>query len=319
MNESTISEKNVLSDRLTDKQLTELERLAALNFTYEEMALYFELDSDQFVVEANDEKSRIYYHVRRGKLIVAAQEQVALLEDAIAGNVIASQQLGKIRRTREFEVSKKDVFGGFDDLSKFEKLQDYILSGSSSDLSADESIYLEALTLMNSMDRKYGRRQTITFFTKPPFKLTYAKARDMYDEAVNLFYTDRNIEKLALRHKKAEALDEMARIARQTAKTPKDLEIAANIMMQAAKLQELDRPDPTVLPKAVYQKPIRLFVLDPSQVGLGSINRHKVAEQIDQLNIPESVKIGLRGDAFIEDVKFEEILDELEEETQSEE
>lgn len=315
MKESTISGKNVLSGRLTDEQLEELEKLSALNYTPEEMAMYFNADPEQFICEANDQQSKIYYHIRRGRLVVVAQEQMALLGDAIGGDVAASQQLARVRRTREFEVSKMDVFGGFDDPARFEKLQDYILSGRRGDLSADETVYLEALTLMNSMDRKYGRRQTIAFFTKPPYGLSYAKARDMYDEAVNLFYTDRNIEKSALRHKKAEMLDEMSRVAYQNAKTSKDLEVAANILVQAAKMQELDKPDPVVLPKKAYQKPVRLFVLDPAQVGLGAINRQDVAAQIDALEVPESVKVGLRQDAFITDINFEEVLDELEKES----
>ena len=177
---------------------------------------------------------------------------------------------------------------------------------------------MEALTLYNSMYRKYGRRNTIAFFTKEPFNLKHSRASEMMDEALNLFYSDRNIEKKALRHLKAEQLEEAANIVRDNAQSSKDWEVYGKLLMHAAKLQELDKPDPERLPKEIYQKPFRIYNLDPGAVGIPGINRQLVADQIEMLEIPERDKIRVRKDAMLEQINIQETINELQEESQSE-
>lgn len=299
---------------LTEEQIQELERLSALGYEPGDMAMIFQLDQAQFCKAAEDPASNINFHIRRGKLISVAREQMAILARTETGDIMASQQLDKIRRTRGFEISKMDIFGGFDDKKSFQKLEDFIESGSKADLSSEESIYLEALTMMHSMDRKYGRRKTIAFFTKPPFNLTYSRASEMYDEAVNLFYSDRKIEKKALRHKKAELLEELARMGLQMVNSVRDLEVIGNLQMQAAKLQELDKPDPEKLPSELYRKQYRVFTLNPELVGIPGIKRQELADQVDSLDIPEADKQRIRQDALITDITFEDNINELTEE-----
>lgn len=318
MNDIT-NDTNRLGGTMSPEQLDELEKLAALDYTPEQMAMYFGFDPVQFAIEYNDTTSIVNYRVRRGKLIVTAQEQLKMLDEAMKGSVDASKQLASIRRKKGFTMSKLDVFGGFKSEAAYERVMDYIESGSSERLSNDETIYIDMLMMIHSIDRQYGRRNTIRFLTREPFNLKHARASDMYDEAVNLFYSERRFEKKALRNKKAELLDEAARMVLENAESARDYDIYANIIMQSARLQELDKPDPEVLPKGVYQKPIRLFVLDPAKVGLPAINRHEVAAQIDALDIPERDKLRMRRDSMTTDIHFEEILDELEEESKSEE
>lgn len=303
---------------LSEEQIDELERLSALGYTPEEMAIFFNKDKISFVQAAHDVESYIYYHIKRGQIVSAAKEQMAILAGAEKGEVDASKQLGNIRRSRGWEISKMDIFGGFEHKGTLEKLQDYIQGGSINKLSAEEAIYIEALTLFNSMSRKYGRRNTIIFFTRPPFNLKYARAAEMYDEAINLFYTDRNVEKKALRNLLADQLGEAAIIVRDNALEAKDWKIYGELIMQQAKLQELDRPDVEKLPKEAYMKPVRVLSMDPEFIGLGKIDRQLIANQIEQLEIPERDKTRLRGDAAIEQLNLAERLNELEEESQSE-
>ena len=300
---------------LEPEQLTELERLSALGYTIKDMALYFLKDINLFELAANDPESTINRHIKRGMLVSIAKEQMAILEAAEGGNITASQQLGKIRRDRGFEISKLDIFGGFDSIKSFEKLQNYVDNGCQDDISNEEAIWIEALTLMNSMDRKYGRRSTIAFFTKAPFNLTYSRASTMFDEAQNLFYIDRNIEKKALRNKKAEQIEEAANVVKNMAVTSKDFEIYGNLQMQAAKLRELDKPDPESLAKELYLKPVRVFSLDATTIGLPGINRLELVQQIDELAIPERDKERLKQDAMVNPINLENTLNELQEES----
>ncbi len=302
---------------LTDEVKEEMEKLSALGYTHEEMAIYFEFDVDVFHKAASDPDSNISYHIKRGELMSLAKIQMALLDDAERGNVTASQQLGKIRRNRSWQLSKLDVFAGIQDKKLIERLEDYIQSGSINQLSVEEAIYVDALSLIHSLSRKYGRRNTVAFFTQEPFNLKHARAREMYDEAISLFYTDRNIEKKALRHQKAEQLEEAARIVFENAESAKDYEVYGDLIMKAAKLQQLDKEDPEKLPKEIYQKPIRVLSLDTETIGLPKIDRQALAREIEELEIPERDKIRLLEDALNEPFNLLERIGSIEEESKS--
>jgi hypothetical protein len=124
----------------------------------------------------------------------------------------------------------------------------------------------------------------------------------MICEAVNLFYTDKNRNKKALRNTRAEMIVDAAIAVRQNAKTSRDFEVYGNMLMQASKLQELDKADAQVLPPGIYRKEVRIYMLEPEKVGMMNIDRNEVAAQIDRLAISETGKNRLRCDALIEDV-----------------
>lgn len=301
---------------LDEEGILKLEKLAALGYSHKQMAMILEINVKLFEQNAKDKTSKINYHIERGILATLANEQLAIMAKAEKGEVDASKRLEEIRRNRSFQVTKRDIFGGFETKAAFEVLEEYINSGSSNKLSNDEAMYLEALTLMYHMDRKYGRRKTVEFFTKTPFNLKHQRAREMYDEAINLFYVDRKIEKKALRNKYAELLEEDAAFVRRIAETAKDMEIHAKIIALAGKFQELDKPDPEKLPAELYLPPVRMYSLDPADVKLERIDRNELGRHIDALDIPMSDILRLRQDAMIDRIDFKETLDELEKESQ---
>jgi hypothetical protein len=307
-----------LTFTLDDEREQELERLSALGYSHEDMALYFEVDKAVFVQKALDVNSEVYYRIQRGKLKSLAMEHMAVLEAAEKGTLAAVQELRTIRRDRGWELSKMDVFGGIADKKLIENIQDYLESGSINKISKEEAIYIDALSLMNSMGRKIGRRNTVAFFSGPPFHLKMSRASEMYDEAVNLFYTDRGVEKKAMRNLFAEELSEAARIVRDNAKSSKDWEVFGDLKMKAAKLLELDKEDPDKLPHEVYQKPVRVYSLDPTSVGLPETNRQEIAKQIEALEVPERDKRRLLQDARNIPINIEEKLHELQEEGKGE-
>lgn len=304
---------------LTEEVTNELENLSALGYSPEQMAMYFDVDKVFFIQAAQNEDSKIYYYIQRGKLMAAAKEQLELLKAAETGNVTASEQLGKIRRNKSWEISKLDIFGGFEDKHLLEKLNDYVQSGSVIGMKNEEAIYVEALLVMAGMGRKYGRRNAVAFFTKRPFNLKYARASEMFDEAINLFYADRQIERKAMRHKLAEQLQEAAMVVRENAASAKDWEVYGNLLIQSGKMLGLDKDDPEKPPAEQYAKQIKHFSLAPEDVGLHAIDRQQVARQVEILDIPEREKIRLLQDARVEHVNLEERLNELEEDSQSEE
>lgn len=298
---------------LTEEQFEQLEKLAALGYTPREIAMFFNLPVAPFQKIAAEPTSHINYRIESGKFKALANESLAILSKSEKGDIDASKRIQDIRKTRGFKISKDDIFGS-PDRKALKALEDWIEGGSKTDLSNDEKIYLDALTLMHSMDRKYGRKNTIAFFVKT-YGLKHSRASAMYDEAVNLFYSDRAIERKALRVKKAEYLEDLSRAVAANAETSRDFEVAANIEVQAAKLRGLDQPDPEKLAPEAFNKPVRVFELDPQAIGLEPVNRQEIARQIDELDIPNKDKQRVKRDARILPFKLEQYLDELETES----
>src|SRR5690606_40218668 len=123
-------------------------------------------------------------------------------------------------------------------------------------------------------------RSTLFPYTTLFRSLKQQRASEMYDEAINLFYGNRTINKKALRHKYAERLENAANVVAANAETSRDWEVYGNLMKQAATMQELDKPDVEKLPKEMYLPPVKVYTLEPETVGLPSINRNELAAEI---------------------------------------
>ena len=173
--------------------------------------------------------------------------------------------------------------------------------------------------MMNAMRRKYGRAKTIKFFCKPPFSFSYAQSRDMFEQAINLFYVDSKVEKKALRNLKAEQLEEAAEMVREMATKPEDFEVYGKLMKLSAEIRQLNLPDPPEMPKGTFDRPYKVYTLDPALIGINKPDRNELARQIDSIvGATEAEKEKAKRDAGIDVIPFDEMLDEYEEEIKSE-
>lgn len=200
------------------------------------------------------------------------------------------------------------------DKSYFDTLQDYIASGCTMELTADELDYYNVLYALVGINRKYGKDNAIAFLMHEPFNVERLRARKMYSEAINLFYLNDTIENNAHRNMMFDNLMKAAQVVLQNAVNSKDMEVYGNLNIQAAKIKQLDKPDP-VKPKEIDEKPIKIYDLNPEAVGLDAANRQILAAQIDSVDLPEREKVRLKRDANIVDIDFEEMLNDQEEKT----
>ena len=165
------------------------------------------------------------------------------------------------------------------------------------------------------IQRKYGKDNAVAFLMHEPFNVERMRARQMYSEAINLFYLCDTIENDAHRNMMFDNLMKAAQVVLQNATSAKDMEVYGNLTVQAARIKQLDKPDP-IKPKEMDEKPIKVYDLDPNAVGLPSANRNLLAAQIDGMqDIPAREKTRLKRDANIIDVDIEEMLDDQEEKT----
>lgn len=304
----TSHQHNKIGDTLTREQIEELQRLGALEWGPRDIAVYLGVEIAPFTAEYNDPDSIVALAVRRGQLQALAAIGKSLLGNAESGDIPAINHLEKIRREKSFKTSKLDIFGTFNNEEAFRRVYEYIAEGRTNDLSNNEKLFLDLLTIINSLDRQFGKRPTVKFLVQQ-LGYSYDRAVDYYNQADNLFYSNRNTTKEALRNKYAELLEDLFHAAKNTAQSPKDFEAASEIIAKAAKIRKLDEPEIQKLPPAAYLRQIRMFSLTPEILGLPPINRQEVNEQILHLNLPETEKARLRREALIEDVDIAEILE----------
>lgn len=199
----------------------------------------------------------------------------------------------------------------------FDILQDYIQGGSKEALSDDEQKYLDLLYLLNSLRRKYGKENAIAFIQRPPNSIPYRKAREMYDEAINLFYGDDGIEKQAHRNAMFEGLMAAANLILKTSESSKDVEVYGDLITKAYKIKGLDTPEPPRIPEGLYKKPIKIYSLNPGSISLPTVDRKALADRIDNLEISEVEKNRIRQEAQVDKVDFLELYDEQETKVES--
>lgn len=175
--------------------------------------------------------------------------------------------------------------------------------------------YYNALYALIGIQRKYGKDNAISFLMHAPFQVKRARAREMYNEAINLFFANDSVENNAHRNMMYDNLQKAAQVVLMNAHSSKDMEVYGNLMIQAAKIKQLDKPDPQKR-KEVNEKPIKIYMLDTQAVGMPQVNRQLLAEQIDSIpDIPEREKVRLKRDAQVIDVDIIEMLDDQETKT----
>lgn len=300
-------ERNKIGDTLTRDQVVDLQRFGALEWEPRDIAIYFGFDIDQFTAEYNDPGSVVTLAVTRGRLQALATVNKALLGNAQAGDLPSINHLEKLRREKSFKTSKLDIFGSFDDEKAFRRVYEYLAEGRTNDLSNNERLFLDLLSIINSIDRQMGKRATIKFLTQQ-LHYSHDRAADYYNQADALFYSNRNTTKEALRNKYAELLEDLAHAAKNVAQTPKDYEAVSEIVAKAAKIRKLDEPEIERLSPQMYMRPLRVFSLTTDVIGLPPVNRQEVSDQIQHLNVPEATKSRLRRDSLVEDVDIIEFL-----------
>lgn len=287
-----------------DELLDRVANLAALGWP----------DNEIFISEGIDEKAvpeEVRNAIEHGRLKKRADIEIAVAKAAATGTPEAVKQFNEVVRDKSFSLSKLDLFGGPEDQGAFERIQDYISSGSKGDLSQKEQVYIDLLTMVYSLDGQWGKRRTIKFLTSKPFSFSYEQASNMYAEAVEMFFANRKVSKEAMRAKMADQYDTLYSLAMQNARTTKDFEIAAGILSSKAKVLQLDKDDPEQLPAENYRKQFRVLSLSPEVIGLPRANRDELARQIDGIVAPDAVKKRLRVDAGIDDLDIVKLMDNV--------
>lgn len=285
--------------------------LVALGWREVDIMRFLGIDEKEYRRRLTDSGDWLSSAVNEGATRKKAEIEIKIASDALSGDSDSINDYRRLVRDKSFSVSKLDLFGGTEKEGAFQRIQDYIASGSQGGLSDKEKMYIDLLNLVYSLDGQYGKRRTIKFLTASPINLSYDHASDVYAEATELFYCNRKVSKEAIRNKMADQFDTLYIAARNAAQTSKDYEIAASILANKARALQLDKDDPERLPPEVYLRQYRVLSLTPKAIGLPPANRDELAKQIDGIVAPEAVKERLKMDAGVKDADIVKILDNV--------
>lgn len=101
-----------------------------------------------------------------------------------------------------------------------------------------------------------------------------------------------------------------------SSKNSKDMEVYGNLMIQAWKVKQLDKPD-KIKRQEIKEKDIKVYTLDSNLIGVPSIDRQELAAQIDSIpDLTERERNRLKRDAMAMDINFEDIIDDTQEKTE---
>lgn len=308
-----IDEKEFVDEKgrlkLTRKSLEYLEGFGALYWSTDDIASFFGItDRVWWQAEVANPLSVIAKTIKKGELEQRAKVELGILKDAIDGDEEAIVTYRNMMRDKSFALSKLDLFGGTKDFGAWQKVRDYIENGSTGKLSRKEESYIDLLNLIFSLDRTHGKRNTIKFLTSETFGYTYSQAVNLYSEAMEMFYCNRNISRQALREKTADMYDCLYQAAVAAAKSTADYQAAADILAKRVKLLKLDEAETPQLDPAVYERKPVVLSLAPEDIGLKTADRRKLAEIIDRMPVPESERKRLEVDAGIVDMDIVKML-----------
>jgi len=95
----------------TPEQFETIEKLAGINYTIRQIAMYFDVSPQQLHNEYAYKESEFAYRFDRGRLIAAADVDMKLLQAAKDGNMTASAMFKKAEKASRINNLKHELFG----------------------------------------------------------------------------------------------------------------------------------------------------------------------------------------------------------------
>ena len=141
-----MEENNDIRQTLSDPE--RVSWLAALGWPEEDIAKSLGMSHRAFMDRVEDPADELFDSVARGRLQKRAEVEIKIARGAAAGDTDSIKQFSEIVRDRSFSISKLDLFGGTEKEGAFQRIQDYIASGSKGTLSEKEQMYLDILPLV---------------------------------------------------------------------------------------------------------------------------------------------------------------------------
>jgi len=167
-------------------------------------------------------------------------------------------------------------------------IYDFIENGNPDNVDPAIIEYLEVMEKVRGMRIRFDRFPSKDHIIKHLEKVdghSRYMATQFYNDTIEYFYQDNKVSKDAYVNMYAEDLEKDIALARTLAKDVSDLAKISIMVKNLRELRKLDVVDIAMLPEAFFDKPFKFYGMDADFLGLPSVDRVKLAKQID--NLPE--------------------------------
>ncbi|AXP79179.1 hypothetical protein CJ739_79 [Mariniflexile rhizosphaerae] len=176
-------------------------------------------------------------------------------------------------------------------------IYEYLQSGTSEKADPEVIRYLELLDKVRAMYNRideFGHKDLIVSHLIKVEGLSRYLANNIYNDAMEYFYCDKQISNEAWSNMLAEASRKDYIFAIQLAKTTADVVNASKIHLQIYKLKGLDKPEPPKIPDGAFQQPFKMYSIDTEFLGLPKKNKKEIKEMLEKFpEISEKVRMRL--------------------------
>lgn len=169
---------------------------------------------------------------------------------------------------------------------ELDELYDFIENGTANESNTDIMQYLVELDKVRGMylriDRFASKDAIVNHLQKVDGYSRYL-ANKLFNQAMEYFYCDTTISKAAWRNIYAEKMEKVINFAIATMQDTSDAAKVSKMILEMAKVRQLDQPDKEELPMELFTRPFKIYSSDAEFLGLPEVNRLELSEFIDKL------------------------------------
>lgn len=163
--------------------------------------------------------------------------------------------------------------------------------------------YVEMLGKIYSMTLridKWGSKEAVLKHLIAFEGLSRHKASQLYNEALEYFYTDKEVSKKAWRNFYASIMDQEINFARRVKKDGADSKRIVDMAEKAANMRGSFDEEIEELPEELFRTPFIVYTCDSEMLGLPTVDRNRLSAQIDAYpELSEKQKTQIKREAQI--------------------
>lgn len=180
-------------------------------------------------------------------------------------------------------------------------IYEYLQTGSSEKADPEIVRYLDLLDKSRAMYNRideFGHKDLIVAHLIKVEKLSRYLANNIYNDAMEYFYCDKQISNDAWGNILAEDTRKDYILAIKLAKTTTDVTNASKLHLQIYKLKGLDKPEPPKIPEGAFTQPFKMYSVDTEFLGLPKKNKSEIKKMLDKFpEISEKIRMRLEEEA----------------------
>lgn len=186
---------------------------------------------------------------------------------------------------------------------ELDEIYDFIENGVPTDDKSETMVYMLEMDKVRGMALridKFASKDAIVNHLIKVDKYSRYFATKLYNNTMEYFYCDTTISKSAWRNIYAEKMEKVINFSIRVMKDTSDASKIGKMIAELGKMRQLDQPDMDDFPSELFDRPFKLYTLDPEMAGIPKADRRELSAFIDKLpELTELEKDTIRREAGI--------------------